>query len=288
MAVTEASLVTAVRMHLEGSDPRERPYITTLTNAPGTGGTTFSVGDGDAWQVGDLAETPDGELALVTAISTDDLTVSRAYGTVAAENLASGDVLRKNPKFSREQVVNALTQVLQELRDEGIYELATETITYTTDKWYDVTDTAMEKVYSVWYYEQDPAQTYAPFWRFHTDPATGQPKLYLGALWATAGADVYVQYEKPYVAFTGLPDRLTPLMSFGAVYKLYGASVVAATRDPGKRTDRTVQGGQEARDSVWFLREYIRLRDGEVADLARKVRRLPANVRAKRASRFIK
>ena len=80
MALSAAGMRTSVLQAVEAAEPRNRPYQTPLTNSPGTGGTTFSVGDGDAFQVGDLVETPDGELALVTAIATNDLTVTRAQG----------------------------------------------------------------------------------------------------------------------------------------------------------------------------------------------------------------
>lgn len=281
MAVTAASIRASIRMGVEASEPRNRPYETVLTNAPGGAGTTFGVPDGDAFQVGDLVETAAGELALVTAISTNDLTVTRSARTIAAETLGSGDIIRKNPRFSIEQYDSAVAAVLLELNPRVWYML-TEDITKTTDDFYDVTDVAMEDVLSAWYI--DDGDIFVPYFYFQTDPANSQPKIWLSAHRYTG--TVHIVYQRPYAAVTELPDRLAPLMTNGAVYKLLGGAAVLATDDPGKRTDRTVQGGQENRDSYWFFREFIRLRDAEVVYLAAQVDRVPKDRRSQRARRF--
>lgn len=281
MALTVAGVRTAIRNTVESAEPRSRPYQTTLTNSPGTGGTTLSVGDGDAWQVGDLVETPDGELALVTAISTNNLTVSRSWGAIAAENLASGDVVRKNPRFTVDQIDQAVADIVSE-SDPRVYNLATETIVYVTNDFYDVADTAMEEVYTAWYIEDGEFRT--PRFMFWTDDANAQPKVYLAAAGYTG--NIFLNYRKPYTAVTELPNRLSPMVVAGAVYKLYGAEVVSSSTDPGQRTDRTVQGGQEGRDSYWFYREYLRLRDAEVALLKEKIARLPRDRQSQRMRRF--
>jgi len=283
MAVTAASLRASIRMSVEGAEPRNRPYQTPLTNAPGGAGTTFSVGDGDAFQVGDLVQTVTGELALVTAISTNDLTVTRATGTISAETLGSGDVVMKNPRFSVEQMDEAVDQILQEL-NPTIFALLTEDITYTVDDWYDVTDTAMEEVYSAWYI--DEGDFHAPYFYFATDPDNVQPKVFVGSAGFTG--TIHIVYRRPYAAVTELPDRVAPIVVNGAVYKLLGGAGVQATADPGKRTDRTTQGGQEFRDSYWFLREYTRLRDTERVYLQDKISRVPKHRISQRSRRFMK
>lgn len=281
MAVTAASLRASIRAGVEGAEPQNRPYTTPLTNSPGGAGTTFSVGDGDAFQVGDLLESPAGELALVTAISTNDLTVTRAWGTISAETLSSGQLMRKNPRFSIQQMDEAVDQVLQELNPR-VFNLLTEDVAYTTDDYYDVTDTAMENVLSVWYI--DDGNFYTPYFFFSTDPANTQPKLYLGAFGFTG--NVHVVYRRPYTVVTEFPDRLAPMMVNGAIYKLLGGALALATADPGKRTDRTTQGGQEGRDSYWFFREFVRLRDAETVYLADQVARVPRDRQSQRSRRF--
>ena len=279
MALSAAGLRTSILNTVEGAEPRLRPYVTTLTNAPGASGTTLSVPDGDAWQVGDIVEGAGGEQALVTAISTNDLTVTRNYR--GAENLTSGEVIRKNPRFTIEQIDQAVDEVLQELSPR-VWQLASETLVVTVDDWYDVTDTAMEEVFSVWFIEDGDFRI--PLYKFSTDLVNDQPKIFIGAYSYTG--NVYINYRKPYAAITDLPDRLGPMMVAGAVYKLLGGAAVTATSDQGRRTDRTVQGGQEGRDSYWYFREYVRLRDTEVAYLVDKVARLPKDRISRRASRY--
>lgn len=284
MALSDSTIITAVRELIYGAEPRHRPYQTALTNSPGTGGTTFSVGDGDAWQVGDQVETPDGELCLVTSILSNNLTVTRTQGRQAAENLASGEVVKKNPRFTYDQIESAMDDLLGELRAEGIYYLTTETIAYTTGDWYDVTDTEMEKVHAVWYIENGDFRT--PYFFFLEDPANTQPKLFISSAGFTG--NVFVNYQRPYALTTELPDRLRSLMANGIAYKLLGTAAGQSTMDPGKRTDRTVQGGQEARDSYWFFREYERLARNEEALLREQVKRLPTHRVAARSRRFIR
>lgn len=283
MALTLAGTIAAIRRKVEAAEPRNRPYQTTLTNAPSTAGTTFSVGDGDAWQVGDLVEGPAGELSLITAISTNDLTVVRTQGNQSAENLGIGDVVRKNPRFTYDQTEDAINEVRQETASR-IFNLKSETLAVTTDGWYDVTDTTMEEVFSVWYLEDGEFRL--PLFHFLTDPANSQPKLYVSAFSYTG--NVYINYAAPYASITEYPDRLLGMFVAGATYKLLGGAVAVSSSDPGKRTDRTVQPGSEARDSMWFLREYYRLRDDEVAFLADKTKKLPKDRVSQRAQRFHK
>ena len=280
---TEAALLAAVRLRLESAEPRLRPYTTALTNAATTG-TTFGVADGNAWQAGDLAETPSGELALVISVSTNNLTVSRAYGTISVETLSSGDLLRKNPRFSVEQSKGQITTSLNELRGNGLYALSTETVTYTVDGWYDMTDTEAEDIITAWYIDDDEFRV--PFFTFQTDPANSQPQVYIAAAGFTG--DVIVEYREPYAAVTDLPARLDDMLVNLACYKLMGMSHAVSTTDPSKRVDRTVQGGQEGRDSVWFLREFLRLRDLEIAQQALREKRAPRDVRSQRARRFVR
>ncbi len=280
MAVTAASLRTSIRMEVEASEPRNRPYETVLTNSAGTG-TTLGVADGDAFQVGDQVETPSGELALVTAISSNNLTVKRAVRSITVETLSSGDIVKKNPRFSIEQIDNAVDNIMQELSPR-VYALLTEDVTKTTDDFYNVTDVAMEDVFTAWYI--DEGDFHVPHFQFWTDLDNSQPKVYLGD--TTFAGTVHIAYRRPYAVVTEFPDRLVPMVVAGAIYKLLGGATVTATDDPGGRTDRTVQGGQEARDSYWFFREFVRLRDAETVYLADKVSALPKNRRAQRARRY--
>ena len=283
MAVTLAGLVTRIRETVEGAEPRNRPYQAALTSGAGPGVTTLSVPDGDAWQAGDLAETPDGELCLVTAVATNDLTVIREYGTVATGTLSSGDIVKKNPRFTYDQIVTAINSILEEL-DDRLFNLKNEDIAVTTGDWYDMTDTTAEEVFSVWFIEDGEFRV--PLFSFVTDPANNQPQVFIAATGYTG--TVHVNYRAPYAAVTELPDRLRSMMVAGAVYKLLGGALVTSSSDPGKRTDRTMQSGQEGRDSYWFFREFVRLRDAEVASQRERIARLPSDRMSQRMRRFRK
>ncbi len=285
MAVTQASMRTAVRLRAYSAEPRLRPYQTLVTNAAGTG-TTIGVGDGDAWQAGDLIEGPLGELSIVVSLSTNDLTVRRTVGATTVETLAADDVMMKNPRFTLDQIDGEILASIRALRGNGVYEIATEEVTYDSGSdWYDMTDTAAEKVIAVYYVDPD-SDFRAPTFHFKTDPQNSQPKVYLSAA-ATSTQAIVVQYRKPYALVTDLSDNVGDMVMYEVLYKLMGIANIGATADPGRRTHRTAQGGQEGRDSIWYLREFIRLRDLEVARLHSLERQVPSNQRSKRAARYV-
>ena len=268
---------------MEGAEPRNRPYQTALTGNPGTG-TNFAVGDGNAWAQGDYAEGPLGELSIVVSPPPgNNLTMRRTVGITPVETLASGDMLRKNPRFTIDQINVETLASIRALRGNGIYELATESVTYTTQGWYDMTATTAERVVTAWYIDAN-GDFRSPQFALKTDPENSQPKVWLG----TAGfaGTVEVQYRKPYAVVTDLADNVGDIVAYEVIYKLMGIANVGSTMDPGRRTDRTVQGGQEGRDSIWYLREFIRLRDLEVARLKVLERQAPSNRISRRAGRF--
>ena len=286
MALTQAALRLDVIDIVEGNDPRNRPYTTTLTGAPGAAPDTLPVQDGDAWQTGDIAEVVDAtvgnSLNLVLSVSTNTLTVTRDVGRVTrVGDYAGGELVRKNPRFSYDQIDQALSAVLQELNPR-VFALLTEDIAYTTQDFYDVADTAMENVLSAWYLDDGDMRT--PYYYYQTDPANDQPTLWLAG-WGYSGT-VHISYQRAYAAVTEMPDRLGGIMVAGSVYRLLGGSTVWATTDAGKRTDRTVQGGQEARDSYWFFREFTRLMDLERVYLMEQIKRFPKDIRSQRSRRF--
>ena len=286
MAVTEASLLAAVRRRLISAEPRLRPYVGVLTNAPSTAGTTFSVTNGDAFQAGDIVEGPDGEQSLVVSVSTNDLTVLRAQGDVAAENLAANDLLKKNPRFTHDQILGEVNTTLRELRGNGLYSVTTEAIAYTTDKWYD-TATDVEHVVAAWYIDTgaSPDERRVPYFKFHMDPQTGAPQVFLAA--AGFEGNVSVMERVPYTTAASLSDAVGDIVVAAVCYKMLGMSLATSTTDPSRRTDRTVQGGQEGRDSIWFLREFVRLRDLEIAQQALKEKKVQREFTTQRGRRFI-
>ncbi len=222
----------------------------------------------------------------MVSVATNDLTVRRTVGAVAVETLAADDVVKKNPRFSIDQIDGEILASVRALRGNGIYEIATEEVTYDSGSdWYDVTDAAMEKVIAAYYVDPD-SDFRAPTFTFKTDPQNSQPKVYLSAA-ALSTQAIVLQYRKPYALVTDLSDAVGDLVMYEVIYKLMGVANIGSSADPGRRTDRTVQGGQEGRDSIWYLREFIRLRDLEVARLHSLERQVPRHPRAARAARYV-
>ncbi len=285
MAVTLQNIYLDVISYVEAAEPRSRPYETIA--ASGFAASVITVDDGDAWQVGDIMEIVDftvgSSLNRVTSIATNAVTVDRDVGRVTRVGDYLSDVpLRKNPRFTYDQINQAVSAVLQEL-DPRIFALLTEDVAFTVDDWYDVTDTAMEEVYSAWYIEDGDFKIL--YHQFRTDPDNTQPKIFLAA--SGTSATVHLNYRRPYALVTELPDRLQELIVVGVVYKMLGSANASSSSDPGKRTKRTVQGGQEGRDSYWFYREFVRLRDAERVKLDLQVKTLPRDRRSQRSKRYI-
>lgn len=83
----------ATNTKFEWFEDELRPNVVTNT-ATGTGtSVTVTTGTGGRVRVDDILVTSTGEAMLVTAISTDTLTVTRSMGAVAAASLANGDQL---------------------------------------------------------------------------------------------------------------------------------------------------------------------------------------------------
>lgn len=104
---SEAPLITFLKRAMGRSKPAENPEFNWLeddlgarwdavNNASGiaSGVTTIAVDNGDYFSAGDQVKVPrTGEVMLVTAIATNDLTVTRGYGVTAAAALVDNDPL---------------------------------------------------------------------------------------------------------------------------------------------------------------------------------------------------
>lgn len=296
MAITAAAMRTAIKQELYGTDVTTRPYETTLAADSLAADTTIDVfaGSGTSWAAGDIGEFDDGEQVLVLSRSTDALTVRRAYKGTAADR-TTGDVLAKNPKYSVAQIDQAIQHVLQDLAPD-VYLPYTISLTFdSTTTWYPFSTAGDDQVFeviTVYYNPTDGDQPQAaPVWQFMRDvPSAGFTKT-LGlvipaSINLAAGATIYVNTKKEMLAVTELPDRMKSLVVMGATYQLLGGGDVRRIHDPGKRTDRTVQPGSEARSSIWYLREYVKRYQKIAAELRAWEGKQPTSRVAQRARRF--
>ena len=291
MAVTEASLRKRIRALLYGGQPQARGYTDAVQNNPLTaGGTTLTVLDGTNWSEGDLVDFgDDGDIAVVTAIATNDLTIRRQEG---ATSHVQGTTIYKNPRFTTEQIDYAIERVLHDLFPD-VWKITTISDTYAADEyWYPINNDQLTEILTV-FYEDDEYLSPVPVavWKqssgLDSTDFTNKQGVYLpSAQGMDVGDTFYVVYREVIDAVDDLLDRQEPLVAHGAAYQLMVGANAARTHDPSRWTDRTVQPGQEGRDSVNFLREFMTLRRREELRLKQEEDRLPKNRLAQKARRF--
>jgi hypothetical protein len=294
MAITAADIRTAVKQELFGAGVTERPYQTLLTAISLTADDTLDVLDGDAWDVGDIGEFDDGEQVFVKSVSTNEITVVRGWKGTAADR-AIDDVLTKNPKYSIQQIDQALQHVLLDLRPD-IYDLETKDLSYDpSTRWYPLSAAGDDRVYDVIsvYYKPTNEDHPAPIdaWMYDRDVSSAGFTATHGliipqSISLATGTTFYAVVKKEIQAVADLADNMKTMIVMGVVYHLLGAADIRRIHDPGKRTDRTVQPGSEARTSIWFLREYQRRKDQIAADLRAREGDMVKSRIAQRGRRF--
>lgn len=297
MAVTQAQLRRGILTEVYSAGITTRPYQTPMQTAGiNTTATTIDVVDGDAWTVGDIGEFDDGEQFFVTAISTNALTVTRGWNETTAAAQDQYDAITQNPRFTIQQVDQALEHVYQDYQPD-VYD--THIVTFTksaTTRWYDFDDTGEDQIIDVLSVYYKPTDVSYPVgisdWDFRTGLDTSTFGAYSGLLLGDSlnipdATSIFVVTKKAIFEAANLPDYLKSCTIFGGVYFLLGSGNVARTHDPGKRTDRTVQPGQEARDSYWYWQEYNRRKNDFAGELVINVDKMPGSERNhKRARRY--
>lgn len=295
MAITAAQIRTAIKDELFGAGVTERPFETLLTAISLAADDTLDVLDGDAWDVGDIGEFADGEQVFVKSVALNVVTVVRGWNGTTAADRAVDDVLTKNPKWTIKQIDQAFDWVLQDLRPD-VYDLETKELTYDpSTRWYDLSAAGDDRIYDVLtvYYkptnEDHPASIDA--WMYQRDVSSAGFTATHGlivpqSIQITSGSTFYALVKKEIQAVGDLADNMKSMVVMGAVYHLLGASDIRRLHDPGKRTDRTVQPGSEARTSIWYLREYVKRKGAITADLHARTGDIVRSRISHRARRF--
>lgn len=292
---TQASIRTRVRDSLYSARPVLRPFATLVTEAMDASETDVDVTAGTDWAKGDILEFSDGEQCFVQSVASNTLTVIRGYGGTTAATHSINDIVLKNPRFTLQQIDQAITDTLLEYEAYGVYVYGQGTITLVSGQYtYDLAATTdVLDVLSV-YHPREGVQADAivlPF-RFsrqvHTTFAASGAAL---TLWdwgqKSAGEAVLFTYAKRIDSVTDLLTRQEEVTVLGAVARLLKRTIVPNTHDPGKRTDRTVQPGQTGRDSREIMAEYLRLMNQEAATLKiEKAKILPSAPFVQRANRW--
>lgn len=300
---TTAEIRQRVYDSLYGTFPTEAPFVTQLAASHDASTASITVLDDEQWAINDVGENDNsGEQWIVLAKpGTNVLTVKRGWaGTTAAASTSTDDIIYKNPRFSRKKVDDAVLTAVKMLELWGVHGFAQGTVVRADPKeFYELTETdviptmGVLKLYEV--LDDTELPRTLPF-RYQYNLGTGPTE------YSSTGAGVFVQdwgqtsdtetvhfvYAKRLDAVDDLSERQEELVVVGALVVLLGGTIVPATHDPGKRSDRTVQPGQTSRDVRHFQARFISEARMESAQLAverqKMLKETPKMARARRWS----
>ncbi len=292
---TQADVRQRIKNELYSIHLPLRPFVHQINGAILAGATAIVVDDGGNFAAGDIIEFEDGEQAFVLSVATNTLTVIRGWNGTTAAAQADNAVILKNPRFPVALIDDKVDETLNELEGIGIWTHTTGSFaldTSTPKYWYPLAETDLIKVITVYFEKDTTLEPVAlPGWKYvegvpsaEFTQAKGLRLHNYGGL--SNGDTVYYTYRQRIDAVGDLKVRQEGLAIYGAMYKLLGTEITPRTHDPGKRTDRTVQPGQESRDSTWYLREFRRLGLAEQAALKVEERRMIHSTLSRRAQRW--
>jgi hypothetical protein len=264
-----------IKDYLYGTDYLKRPFTDFLNQGSDlTSSTTvITVENINSWAIGDIVEFNTGEQAYIKSVDAGNnrFTVARGWNGTTAAAVTDATPIEKNPKFTLAKIDNAIDSICRELYPE-VYTFKTGSGTIDQDSWlYDVSQAGLREVLSVYYPRSGSLGNGEPYvintWRMnkHMDNTAFGTTIGL-QMWAYGelkhGDTFYYTYRKLIEDTTDLQERQYELVVTGSVYKLMGSNVPPSTND-SRDSRQIVQPGQEARDSNWFYREYLRNRKEE-------------------------
>lgn len=282
MAVTQASLRNRIRRIIYSALQTAHPWEDSVQDGGGINSTATSidVADGANFAAGDDIELDSGEMAQITSVSTNTLTVVRKVLDSTAAAQAQFSVIRKSPRIRQDLIDDAVEAIFEDFYPQ-IFTIKESNFVYSAGThWYPLTESGLKEVLSLYVADTE-----------RLVPRTLRGWEHKGGLDAseftevqginvwhsgnlTVNQKVYFHYKAEILTVDDLLDRQEGLVATGAVYQLLGYAGVWRTYDPGKRTDRTVQPGQEMRDSYWFFTEFQRMRTREEIRLFDELDRL--------------
>jgi hypothetical protein len=278
---TQAEIRQRVYDYLFGAFPTEAPFVTRLATSYASGATSVTVLDDEQWEVNDVLENTETseQFMVVAKPGADVLTVIPSWaGTTAAASVGTDDVLYKNPRFTVKKVDDAITSAIKMLELWGVHAFAQGTITRVNPQdFYELAETdiipqlGVLRLYEV--IEQTELPSTLPFrYQFHYGAGPAEYSTGTGLFvqdWGQTanGEAVYFVYAQRLTMGT-LSERQEELVVLGATVILMGGTIIPATHDPGKRTDRTTPPGQTSRDVRHFQGRFISETRMEAAQLA--------------------
>jgi hypothetical protein len=128
MAVSVATLIPRVRRLLE-----DRPFEDYLTaNIALASTATMTVNSPTAWATGNVAEFPDGDQALLRSGTSNPLSIKRGHNGTTATTHTANDVILKDPRFSYDQIDQAIRRVVDTDLWPWVWVVSTAAVTPVT------------------------------------------------------------------------------------------------------------------------------------------------------------
>lgn len=230
---------------------------------------------------GATLEMPDGEQAYVWSVDTGTktATVSRGQNGTTAEDLAVGDVVFVQPRFTVADIKARLQDEVNNLEAAGLYRVKESAVTYDwTNRAYDISAvTDMQVAYAVEItYGGESTWVYGPFnktddyLRPHVTPPVTDGTLHYKATFAAfaAGTD-------DLESVCGVPASAHDVLCMGAAVKLLYGKEGVRLDERAKQHGRTDEG-VPATALTTLARRLDEQRMARLADeIERQVRRWP-------------
>lgn len=292
----QGDIVNRVLNRLYSLEPTGRPFLHQINGAIDGTTQTIVVDDGTNFVAGDVIEfDTDGEQCFITTVATNTLTVVRGFNGTTGAAQADNSFIWKNPKYTHAEAIQAITDVIADMNRRGLYFWNTAKVTLVSQQtFYDVTVSDIKNepgVVSVYYPADTSLEPVAvPFkWydNLHASFTTSGRGLHLWH-WGDriATEDLYYTYSAFHNAVDDVTTRQEEILILGCIINLMGGRVAQRIQDPGARTDRTVQPGQEARDVRHYQAEYLRAVWAEQAYLRQDLKNVPTTPRLTRMRRW--
>ena len=198
VTTTLSDLVDRVTFDLMA--PGELGMLVQLDGAINDTVTTVTLDSGTGVKRSDTLEVED-ELMLVSAVSTNDLTVSRGFYRSTAASHADNTVGYVNPPFPRVRIAEAIKRSFSRMEALGIPLVKTGTYNRTTDLSYVEMGDDVREVYRVMYWGTDGRLYELDGWEFYPDVPTGvvTDGTFLNVPTYVANADdLEIVYRAPY------------------------------------------------------------------------------------------
>lgn len=300
-----STIRTRVYEYLYSAFPNDRPFESLLTEALDNSETDIDVTDGTDWEESDVLEVVEtGEQCLVLSVATNTLTVQRSFGTVDATAAADAGRIRKNPRFTQDQLDTAITEAANTLEAWGVHSYSTGSFALAASQWYfELSETDIDSNYGVLsvYYVDDTTKQPQPIpFVYYSGLSTGDADWTQGrGVKILSKGDrnttdtLYFTYARSLEFDTDLDTTLAKVLApqeelvvLGAVTRLLGGTIVPMTQDHGQRTDRSIPPGQTSRDVRYFQGDFFIKARAEAARLAVERTRLPRARQSNRARRW--